>query len=65
MTNSRDGGEKRAGKNIRPEQISDSELLERVREFGHLMRQQCTEMNARLQQRQRELLARLPSGRIQ
>jgi hypothetical protein len=66
MTNSRDRGrKKRAGQGIRPKQISDSELLTQVREFGLLVRQQCTTLSARLQRRQRELLARLPSGRIQ
>jgi len=61
---SRDREKKRAGES-RPKEISDSELLQQVHEFGRLVRQRCTELSARLQQRQRELLAKLPSGRIQ
>ena|SRR5271155_881835 len=55
----------KAGRSARPREITTSELLTQVREFGHLVRQQCTELSARLQRRQRELLAKLPSGRIQ
>ena len=68
MKASRDKGKrKKAGQNTRPKLVvkQPSELLTQVREFGQLVRQQCTELSARLQQRQRELLARLPSGRIQ
>jgi hypothetical protein len=42
---SRDRGKKRAGKDSRPQKISDSELLAQVRAFGLQVRQECKELS--------------------
>lgn len=65
MTASRDREEKDgAGAIARPE-VSSAELSEQIERFCLQARTHPAEMHARFQAQQRELLARLPAGRIQ
>jgi len=57
--------EKRAGKESRPDTISDAEFRQRVTEFCQLARQQNKELSALLQRQQRLLLGMLRTEGIQ